>query len=111
MRLDQLEQKYRLEKEKYEHYLTEPVVIQPAAVFQALAVLPFSNSAVELVPDNVLKVTLVLPQDLMLMLSMPTHEKGQAPVFSLFRDSEALVIDQRPLEKIIQGVQQVLREY
>ncbi len=102
--------KFRAEKEKYGSYLTEQVLIDPEEIFDALLALPFSNSAVELVPDNVLKITLVLPDGFLLAVSMPTNEVDQSPVFSLSKEDELLMIDMRPLADIIRGVREILQE-
>lgn len=109
LRLKKLNDTYRAEHRKYSRYLTEPVVINLAEVFTLFATLPFSNSAVELVPDNILKITLVLPENLMLMVSMPTNELEQSPVFSVFEGDEALILNQGPLEKIIEGTHRVMQ--
>ena len=110
-RIKILKQKFAQELSQYPSYLTAPY--QPETIsawFAALSSLGFSNSAVELVPDNILKVTLVLPFEYMLMISFSVAEPDELPVFSLFRNREVLISGQRPLGDVLSGTAGMIQE-
>lgn len=106
-----LQNKFKAEETKYSHYLTEDYQDEDVfAYFSELANLHFHECAVELAPDNIVKVTLLLPENYMLMVSFPASEPEGIPVFTLFHNREAQISAQRPLAEIVSGTQGMLQE-
>lgn len=101
-----LQEKLSQEANTRAAYLDDPSLLNQARTWiQDLSELPFEQAAVELAPENVIKFTLVFPEEAVAMISLPLDQPQEPAVFSLFQYRERLLSELKPLDQVILGLQ------